>query len=411
MNRSARIGLLLLPGLIGIAIFLFRENLSPLSTGIVSALLLSCSGLLLHLQFRSRGSSRPVHSRPAPGERPELSLKADLNNFLNAMNEGLLAVDPYERIVLANRAAAGIVGSTPEGIQGKYLWDVVSDPKLQSLCQQALRSTTRVPLESATEVDGRFLEISAASLPGEGAILLLLDVTDLHRSERVRKDFVANVSHELRTPLTSILGYVETLHSGAWEETENARRFLGKIRKHAIRMSSMIDELLELARIESGTAELRFQPVRLGDLLRNVTDSFRDEAQKKGLDLALAIPESLPAVSGEPRLLERALSNLVDNAIKYTPSGSVSLSVGAENGRVFCTVRDTGAGIGEEDQERIFERFYRADPSRSGETGGTGLGLSIVKRVALAHDGEVHLESEPGKGSVFTISLPTFIIS
>ncbi len=407
MNRSARIGLLLLPGLIGIAIFLFRENLSPLSTGIVSALLLSCSGLLLHLQFRSRGSSRPVHSRPAPGERPELSLKADLNNFLNAMNEGLLAVDPYERIVLANRAAAGIVGSTPEGIQGKYLWDVVSDPKLQSLCQQALRSTTRVPLESATEVDGRFLEISAASLPGEGAILLLLDVTDLHRSERVRKDFVANVSHELRTPLTSILGYVETLHSGAWEETENARRFLGKIRKHAIRMSSMIDELLELARIESGTAELRFQQVKVEEVLRNVTDLFEEKARQKGLELSLSLPESLPTVSGEPRLLERALNNLVDNAIKYTPTGSVALSARAENGHLSCTVGDTGMGIEIADQERIFERFYRSDPSRSEETGGTGLGLSIVKRVALAHGGNVQLESRPGNGSSFTINLPT----
>ena len=407
MKQIIKVGLLLLPGLIGLALITFRENLSPLSIGTISALLLACSGSLLYLQLRSRGSSRPIHSRPAPGERPELSLKADLNNFLNAMNEGLLAVDPYERIVLANRAAAEIVGSTLAHIHGKYLWDVVSDPKLQSLCQRALHSPTRVPLESATEVDGRFFEFSAASLPGEGAILLLLDVTDMHRLERVRKDFVSNVSHELRTPLTSILGYVETLHSGAWEDTENARRFLGKIQKHARRMSSMIDELLELARIESGTAELRFQPVKVEEILRNVTDSFEEKARQKGLELSLSLPESLPPISGEPRLLERALNNLVDNAIKYTPTGSVALSARAENGHLSCTVGDTGLGIEIVDQERIFERFYRADPSRSEETGGTGLGLSIVKRVALAHGGNVQLESRPGKGSSFTINLPT----
>ncbi len=407
MKQLIKVGLLLLPGLIGLALITFRENLSPLSIGTISALLLACSGSLLYLQLRSRGSSRPIHSRPAPGERPELSLKADLNNFLNAMNEGLLAVDPYERIVLANRAATEIVGSTLEHIHGKYLWDVVSDPKLQSLCQSALRSPTRVPLESATEVDGRFLEISAASLPGEGAILLLLDVTDMHRLERVRKDFVSNVSHELRTPLTSILGYVETLHSGAWEDTENARKFLGKIQKHARRMSSMIDELLELARIESGTAELRFQQVKVEEVLRNVTDLFEEKARQKGLELSLSLPESLPTVSGEPRLLERALNNLVDNAIKYTPTGSVALSARAENGHLSCTVGDTGMGIEIADQERIFERFYRSDPSRSEETGGTGLGLSIVKRVALAHGGNVQLESRPGNGSSFTINLPT----
>ena len=407
MKQLIKVSLLLLPGIIGVALIALRENLSPLSIGTISALLLACSGSLLYLQLRSRGSARPIHSRPAPGERPELSLKADLNNFLNAMNEGLLAVDPYERIVLANRAAAEIVGSTLEDIHGKYLWDVVSDPKLQSLCQRALHSPTKVPLESATEVDGRFFEFSAASLPGEGAILLLLDVTDMHRLERVRKDFVSNVSHELRTPLTSILGYVETLHSGAWEDTENARRFLGKIQKHARRMSSMIDELLELSRIESGTAELTFQPLNVSEILRNVTDSFEEEARQKGLELALRLPETLPPVSGEPRLLERALNNLLDNAIKYTPTGSVALSARVENGHLSCTVGDTGLGIEIVEQERIFERFYRADPSRSGETGGTGLGLSIVKRVALAHGGNVQLESRPGKGSSFTINLPT----
>jgi signal transduction histidine kinase len=145
----------------------------------------------------------------------------------------------------------------------------------------------------------------------------------------------------------------------------------------------------------------------VSEILRNVTDSFEEEARQKGLELALRLPETLPPVSGDPRLMERALNNLVNNAIKYTSEGSVVLSAQEENGHLTCTVGDTGMGIEIGDQERIFERFFRADPSRSEETGGTGLGLSIVKRVALAHGGNVHLKSRPGKGSTFTISIPT----
>lgn len=330
----------------------------------------------------------------------------DVASILDAMQEGLIAIDAYERIVLVNEKAARIVGSPVGEVRGKYLWDVIAEPTLQGLCRRALRSPGPVSLESSAKIRDRQLEATASPVPGGGAVLLLLDVTELHRLERVRRDFVANVSHELRTPLASIVAYVETLRSGALEDRANADRFLQIIGKNAQQMTALVSDLLELSRLESERGAVRRERVSPAELLQRTYSTFEPVAEERGLSLTLSPPAPLPDVAGDVELLERALNNLVDNAIKYTERGGVTLGA-VEEGRGVCFfVQDTGVGIPTEEQGRIFERFYRVDKSRSREIGGTGLGLAIVKHIVRAHDGTVRVESVPGSGSTFRFVLP-----
>jgi len=262
----------------------------------------------------------------------------------------------------------------------------------------------------------RLRELTATLLTAEargrvgtppGAVLTFHDITERRRLERIRRDFVANASHELRTPLTSIRGFVEALEDGAVGDPETAARFLGKIHTHADRMAALVEDLLELSRLESGERPPQWEEIPPGEIVEDVAASFAAAAARKEIVLAKA-DHAAPPVTTDADRLRRIVENLVDNAIKYTPSGGhveISSRPGP-NGGALLQVKDDGPGIGAEHLPRIFERFYRVDKARSRELGGTGLGLSIVKHLAEGMGATVGVESEPGKGTTFTVTVP-----
>jgi two-component system phosphate regulon sensor histidine kinase PhoR len=260
------------------------------------------------------------------------------------------------------------------------------------------------------DAGGRAYAIHAAPLTNtakHGAIAVLHDVTDLERLERVRRDFVANVSHELRTPLTAISGYAETLLDGALEDPANNRKFVEIIRAHSIRLNNIASDLLTLSELESGRPDLPPEPVPLRAALETAARVVESEARVRGVEIRWgAVDDAL--IMGHRIRLEQSIVNLLDNAVKFNrPGGEVRIeAVSAGHGHARVTISDTGIGIPSEDQPRIFERFYRVDKARSRAVGGTGLGLSIVKHVIERMGGSVALESQLGKGSKFTITLP-----
>jgi two-component system phosphate regulon sensor histidine kinase PhoR len=238
------------------------------------------------------------------------------------------------------------------------------------------------------------------------AVLVLHDITELRRLERVRRDFVANVSHEFKTPLTAIQGFAETLLSGALDDKTNRKRFVEIIREHAWRLARLTDDLLKLSRIEAGRLELEFRPVRVQALVNGCVETARFKAETKGLRINVELPDGLPLVRADGAQLGEVLQNLIDNALQYTPrGGQIDVSASANGNSVTFTVADTGIGIPESDLERIFERFYRVDAARSREAGGTGLGLAIARHIVDAHGGRIWVESAVGQGSRFHFSV------
>jgi two-component system, OmpR family, phosphate regulon sensor histidine kinase PhoR len=248
---------------------------------------------------------------------------------------------------------------------------------------------------------------NASAEKPSGAVVVLHDVTELRRLERVRQDFVGNVSHEFKTPLTAIQGFAETLLAGAIDDPKNNRRFLEIIREHAARLARVTNDLLKLARIEAGKLELEFFPVGIQELIESCVETTLLKATRKQISFKMEVPAGLPFVRGDASLLHDVLQNLLDNAIQYTPPGGCVV-VGAAAGphEATITISDSGIGIPLADQERIFERFYRVDAARSREAGGTGLGLSIAKHIVEAHGGRLWVESAVGQGSKFSFSIP-----
>jgi two-component system phosphate regulon sensor histidine kinase PhoR len=238
-----------------------------------------------------------------------------------------------------------------------------------------------------------------------GLLLVFVDVSEIRRLERVRTDFVANVSHELRTPITAIRGYAETLRAGALSDPGVAATMVEIIFRQSERLSRLVEDLLELSRLEGKELKLAEQPVSLQEVANRAADAVRPRAQSKGIRLEIRIPEELTALADE-RAVEQVLLNLLDNAVKYMPSGGeVSISARARDGRCEIEVRDSGIGIEAKYLPRLFERFYRVDKGRSREMGGTGLGLAIVKHLVAGMKGEVRVQSQPGVGSTFTVVL------
>lgn len=335
-----------------------------------------------------------------------------------SMVEGVIAVDAEQRIIELNRAAYSLCG-IPENVGvGSQLEAALPMPEIAELIRAVPRSKQAggsLVLEFRRELDGapRVLEVQATPLSDAtrattGTVLVLHDVSELRQLERIRQDFVANVSHELRTPITSIQGFVETLLEGALTDPRVSRRFVEIIRKHAERLRTLIDDLLTLARVEEREerGELTTELVPIGELLQSVADWCTPLARDKGISLAVESAVDAP-VRVNRSLFEQALINLVENAIKFTESSGVVTILAREHqsGIVFA-VRDTGIGIEKEHLPRVFERFYRADRSRSRNEGGTGLGLAIVKHIVRAHGGEIEVESQVGKGSTFTLRMP-----
>jgi two-component system phosphate regulon sensor histidine kinase PhoR len=363
--------------------------------------------------------------RTLSGERNQSSA------ILRSMVEGVAVIDAQERLVFYNRAFSDILTLQVSGLEGMPIIEVVRHTDLLKLIRRALQgeeglqsdivtgivqprcfAVTAAPVKrlgtqfSGTSSKNAGLEISPTEKPS-GAVVVLHDVTELRRLERVRQDFVANVSHEFKTPLTAIQGFAETLLGGALEDPKNNRRFLEIIREHAQRLARLTDDLLRLARIEAGKLELEFQSMALAELIEGCAETTLLKASRKQIVLDIEVPPGLPAVYGDSSLLREVLQNLLDNAIQYTPPGGrirVSATAGAREAVV--QVSDTGIGIPLVDQERIFERFYRVDAARSREAGGTGLGLSIAKHIVDVHGGRIWVESQVGRGSDFSFSIP-----
>jgi two-component system, OmpR family, phosphate regulon sensor histidine kinase PhoR len=331
--------------------------------------------------------------------------------MVESMAEGVAVIDPGERLRFSNPAFARLLGGERSRLEGCALVEVVRQPELVELVREALAGAAPEPREVAL-AGPRERHCTAAAAPvhggdAAGAVLVLHDVTELRRLERVRRDFVANVSHEFRTPLTAIQGFAETLLAGALDDRENSRRFLEIIRDHAVRLSQLTQKLLRLSRIEAGKLDLQFRAVRAGEFLEPCLETARLRAREKRLALDVDCPPDLPPVEGDRESLREVVETLLDNALLYTPEGGrVGLRARAEKDRVVITVSDTGMGIPRGEQERVFERFYRLDQARSRAPAGAGLGLAIARHIIEAHGGRIWVESAVGRGSEFHFSLP-----
>lgn len=326
--------------------------------------------------------------------------KEELDNIMAGMEEGLLVLDNTGKIVLSNASARTFVGQA--AVDGRFYWEVVRASPFVELVRKAADEKK----SSLAEVvlDEKNILCRASYLPFEGGIVVTFhDITQMQSLARIKRDFVLNVSHELRTPLTAIRGYAETLES---EVDEKDRPYVGIILKHSDRLIKIVEDLLVLSTLEDEGAALQVEDVDLGEVAENVIKIFAPRAKQKNLELRLRVDDRLPAIAADGFRIEQMLVNLVDNAIKYTEKGRVDVAVIRGGGEVVIEVADTGIGIPEEDRDRVFERFYVVDKSRSRTLGGTGLGLSIVKHIVLLHGGRIQLRSTPGAGSTFTIVLP-----
>jgi len=324
-----------------------------------------------------------------------------LEILLNSMEDAVIAIGPDNRVQWANQRM--------EKLQHTRLSapvvETVRDPDFLRVIRGANELRTVLTARATSVVRGRVFDVTAAPMPEGGAVAVLRDLTETVRMEKTRRDFIANVSHELRTPLTSIQGYAETLLDGS-NENNHAREFLEIIRKNASRMSRLTEDLLTLARVESGEQRFDTQPVMAGELLNDAVESFQEQARAYGIELQVE-NSSQAAVNADREAIHQVFSNLIDNALKYAAAGG-RLVLGARPAadRVEFYVRDFGAGIASEHLPRLFERFYRVDKARSRESGGTGLGLAIAKHIVLAHGGVIWAESELNHGSVFLFTLP-----
>lgn len=333
---------------------------------------------------------------------------------LASMADGLVITDPDGVVRLINPAAAQLLQTTPARAQGRSVMSVVRDHELAALVETAIGESGEPASSKVVELGPpgrrRLLQAMVSRIPGAAGgtrqvLLILQDVTEVRRAETVRREFVANVSHELRTPVASLKALAETLFGGALEDPQAAREFLGRMESEMDRLAQLVEELLELSRIESGQVALRLHAVDVAPVIAAAAERLRPQAERGGLSLSVDVPKDLPLVRADPDRVQQVVVNLVHNAVKFTPPGGwVKVSAGPRDGVVAVMVADNGAGIPSDALPRLFERFYKTDPSRAG--GGTGLGLAIVKHLVQAHGGDVGVESREGEGSVFSFTLP-----
>ena len=347
----------------------------------------------------------------------ELAVRADelatdrarIDAILAGMVEGVLVVNPQGRVRLVNRAAREMLGLGGASLDGHYL-EAVRHPGVAGLLSAALKGEQPAGLEvtPARTPDRRLVARAApvAASGGNGAVLVLHDITDLRRSDQVRRDFVANVSHELRTPLTAIRGYVEALADDPVDPAERAR-FLDVIARHASRMERLVRDLLRLASLDARQETVEWGPCPMQALLHGAVADLAPVIEARRMRCQVEVDPAVATLTTDVAKLQDVLRNLVENAVNYSPEGRlVRLGATRRDGRAIITVADEGPGIPEADIERIFERFYRVDKARSRESGGTGLGLSIVKHLVHLLGGRVWAANRPEGGAIFTVALP-----
>ncbi len=348
--------------------------------------------------------------------------RSQLLAMLTSMVEGVLILDARGRVLQVNPAMERMFTVTRSEARGRSAAEMFPHPQLTTLVSTVLATRAGQEDEIVLSPSGRCLQVEASIAGGEQdneacVVLVFHDITELRRLEKIRRDFVANVSHELRTPLTSIKGYVEALLDGGKDDPATSTQFLDIILKQSDRLNLILEDLLQLSKIESGQVFFKREPLQLGTLIERTVAMLKPLAEKKGHSLITHIAPALPFIEGDEDRLVQVLTNLIDNAVKYTPeNGQISVAAqpiaahtGAaaiERAMIELTVSDSGIGIPEQDRPRVFERFYRVDKARSRELGGTGLGLAIVKHIVEGHGGQVWVDANRPTGSRFVVRLP-----
>ena len=336
-----------------------------------------------------------------------------LKSIIESMREGVIVISREEDLILVNDAAKEMFGIDDAAIDRPYV-ETVRNPDLQRLISRMQKKK-----ESATQEisvlypkERSYLVSVRVSPRYREIVVVIFDITEFKKLERIKADFVANVSHELRTPLTSIKGYIETLLDKSYDTDEEKKEFLEIIEENTDRLIAIASDLLVLSELESGEADPRdskkgYEEIDFSETIIRSVGSLDSLFSKKGVNLSLEIEDGMPPYRANRFLVERMLINLIENSVKYTPeNGSVSVRASTQNGAFRIEVEDNGIGIPLEHHERIFERFYRVDRNRSREIGGTGLGLSIVKHIVIQHGGTIGVRSAEGEGSTFTVELP-----
>ena len=341
--------------------------------------------------------------------------KNQLKAVLGAMSEGVMVLSSDGKVAITNKALRNMFNLKEEPGR-KPFWEIIRNRELTRLVEGVLEKRT----PDSKEIfylypDERhyFVNVIPLDSPDREIIVVMFDITDFKRLEKIKADFIANVSHELRTPLTAIKGYTETLEEEAYESPEDREHFLGIIKRHTDRLINIVSDLLVLSEVESrdtafGDAAIaEVEEINLNEVIKSSLEALRSAAAEKDLEVSFSTDNGAHRIKASRFLLEQMFINLIDNAVKYTPdSGKIAIRISSSGGAVLTEIEDTGIGIPKEHLPRIFERFYRVDKTRSRNLGGTGLGLSIVKHIVILHGGKIDVNSEEGKGSRFSISLP-----
>jgi two-component system phosphate regulon sensor histidine kinase PhoR len=371
--------------------------------------LLNQRKLLVKLKFSLEDINLKLKEKTKTNSEEQTKLETVIKN----MHEGVLVVNNKNEIILMNPSLKRTF-MIDYPLEGKLLLAVIRNIDIKDLVDVTNKGEQKLFSKeiSVNIPEEKIFKVNSAPIFSDnyitGAILVFHDITELRHLEKIRQDFVANVSHELRTPISSIKGYTETLLEGALEDKNNARDFINIINQDSNRLAKLIDDLLDLSKIESGNLKMVFLPIDILEVIKRAIAVVNNQAKEKSIQIILDSRENLPKVLADDTRLSQVMINLLDNAIKYTPNDrSIKISVYPKEKFVQIDVSDTGMGIPQENLPRIFERFYRIDKSRSRTLGGTGLGLSIVKHIVQGHGGEVWVKSELEQGSTFSFIIPT----
>jgi two-component system phosphate regulon sensor histidine kinase PhoR len=360
-------------------------------------------------------------ARLAPADRPVLDALAHVTAMLrdriataeqqrdvalSRVSDGVIVTDSHVVVQFVNRTQADRLRLPQQRLVGRSLIEVLHDHEVDEAARRCLSTVAEQRTTVEVGPDKRYIHVSATPLGGgAGCVIVLQDRTEVRRLERVRREFVANISHELRTPLATLKLLSETLVMGDGEDPVIVRDYLGRIEVEVDRLAEMVDELGALSLIETGQVVLEREAVHIDAVVRRAVARLDAQAARSELTVTVDVPEDLPQPYGDEHRLEQVLVNLLHNAIKFTPAGGrIRVSVTCADGAVKVSVQDTGVGIAEDDLDRIFERFYKSDKSRSGT--GTGLGLAIARHIVELHGGRIWAESAEGKGATLSFTLP-----
>ncbi len=408
-------GILVTGLIILLAILVINRSLRPLHDLTNAARSLTSGNYTVNPIHESRDElgllSQAFHqmTKKIQSDISELEVQADkLNAVLARMSDGVIITDSASKVIMMNQAARTIFHADTVKVPGTSLTEIVRHYQVIQLWEKCVASSQVQTMTLDLSKDRLFLQCIV--IPPDDAesgffLCLFQDLTKLRRLEMVRQDFVSNVSHELRTPLASMKVIAETLQEGALDDKDNAKRFLTNMEIEIDHMTQLVNELMDLTRLESGTVQLNFESYDIKDLVNRVVERIHMQAKRAGLSISVNLEKSLPKIEFDGRLIEQVLINLIHNAIKFTAhGGSISISVKKQEDAVCFAIHDTGVGIEPEFLVRIFERFYKTDKARA--TSGTGLGLSIARHTVEAHGGKIWAESKLGEGSTFYFLLP-----